>query len=56
MNNNKCKHHFNYPFIACTKCGGQLLVGDYTVAQITGDWSVKSSVKSTDNIVDKFDT
>ena len=38
--NNECEHQFRYPFISCLKCGRQLLAGDYTVAQVMGDWRV----------------
>lgn len=37
----ECNHKFKYPFIDCKRCGGLLRVGDYTVATITGDWSIQ---------------
>jgi len=37
----QCNHIFQYPFIDCKRCGKRLHVGDYTVAQIMGDWSIQ---------------
>lgn len=38
--NQPCQHRFQYPFASCRICGKLLEEGDYTVAKITGNWTV----------------